>query len=444
MSRSFFTVLLVTALLVLAPLAFVGCAGSDEATPEATPTAGASTAEPSLADTWRGVLASPGGELPFRLNIKEGTEGLSATAVTGEESLPFSSVERQGNQVILRFAWYDSELTAQLSEDGTTLSGEWRKTIPDGHSRLPFSAQRGDERRFSSLEEAGLEGGVPGVLDSVEGLWAVEFTDDSGSENARGEFRQNGKTVEGTFLTPTGDYRFLEGSYEEGLLRLSTFDGAHAFLFHARSREDGSLEGDFWSRDTYHATWTGCRVESAEEAPVPDAWSLAGLTNDEGRLNFEFPDLDGNPVSLSDERFEDKVVLVNIFGSWCPNCNDEAPLLAKWDREFRDQGLEILGLAYEFRGHPEKDRVVVEHFARRYGLEYPILLAGISDKAAAGETLPDLSSVVAFPTSIFIGRDGKVRRIHSGFSGPGTGEHYHRLVAEFESLLTELLAESAG
>lgn len=425
-------------LVALLFLAFAGCAGSDEEPGKSPPS------EPSLAGSWRGVLASPGGELPFRLNIEETSEGLSAAAVTGGESLPFSDVQRRGDEVILEFAWYDSELTTKLSEDGKRLSGEWRKTVPAGNSRLPFTAHRDDDRRFLSLEEAGLTGGAPDALPSVDGLWAVEFTDEDGTEAARGEFRQTGEKVEGTFLTPTGDYRFLEGSYEDGLLRLSTFDGAHAFLFHGRSTGDGTLSGDFWSRDSYHATWTGRRVESAEEAPIPDAWSLAGLTNEEGRFAFQFPDLEGRVVSLSDERFEDKVVLVNIFGSWCPNCNDEAPLLAKWDREFRDRGLEIVGLAYEFRGDPEKDRVVVERFAQRYGLEYPILLAGTSDKAAAGETLPDLSSVVAFPTSIFIGRDGKVRRIHSGFSGPGTGEHYHELVEEIEGLLTELLAEPAG
>lgn len=423
--------------LAVTCLVFAGCSSSDEGRVDSEPGA-------SLAGSWRAVLGSPGGDLPFRLEIEETEEGLQARAVTGPEALPFSGVRREGDRVVLEFAWYDSEITARLSRDGATLEGEWRKTVPAGDSRLPFAARRGDERRFVGAGEAGLAAGDGQALASVDGLWAVEFTDDSGTEPARGEFRQQGSRVDGTFLTPTGDYRFLEGSYEDGLLRLSTFDGAHAFLFHARSQADGSLEGDFWSRDSYHATWVARRVEDASEAPVPDAWSLVGLTNEEGRFTFEFPDLEGRPVSLTDERFAGKVVLVNIFGSWCPNCNDEAPLLAQWDRRFRDQGLEIVGLAYEFSGDPQRDRVLVERFARRYGLEYPMLLAGISDKAAAAETLPDLSSVVAFPTSIFIDRSGKVRRIHSGFSGPGTGDHYRQLIAEFEGLLAELLAEPLG
>ncbi|MCB1037309.1 MAG: TlpA family protein disulfide reductase, partial [Acidobacteria bacterium] len=302
-------------------LSFVACNPSDDARPvPAAP-------EPSsLAGEWRGVLESPGGDLPFGIRIEDGADGLEGEVVNGGEALPLSGVRQEGRQVVLEFAWYDSEITAQLEDDGATLRGGWRKTVPGGDSQLPFVATRGAAQRFLPPREAGLEGGDAQALPEVSGIWAVEFQDESGSEAARGEFRQSGEKVEGTFLTPTGDYRFLEGSYQDGLLRLSTFDGAHAFLFQARAIEGGNLAGDFWSRDSYHATFTARRVESEAEAPLPDAWSLAGLTNDEGRFSFEFPDLEGRPVSLSDERFQGKVVLVNIFGSWCPNCNDEAPL----------------------------------------------------------------------------------------------------------------------
>ena len=192
---------------------------------------------------------------------------------------------------------------------------------------------------------------------------------------------------------------------------------------------------------------TDRRVSEDEEegqALLPDAWTQVGLTGDSGDFHFEFPDLEGSPVSLQDSRFRGKVVLVNVFGSWCPNCNDEAPLLAEWHRRYRDAGLEIVGLAYEFTGEPERDREQVRRFAARYGIEYPLLLAGISDKTAAGATLPDLTAVLSYPTTLFIDRQGKVRRIHSGFTGPGTGDHYARLVAEFEGLIESLLAEQAS
>ena len=207
--------------------------------------------------------------------------------------------------------------------------------------------------------------------------------------------------------------------------------------------EGGVLTGDFWSRDTYHATWSAQPLARDEEI-LPDAWSLAGLTNQVGNFGFEFPDLDGKSLSLKDPRFDHKVVLVNIFGSWCPNCNDKAPLLVDWYRRFRNRGLEIVGLAYEFTGDRERDARQVRLYAARHGIEFPLLLAGVSDKTKAGETLPDLSSVIAYPTSVFIGRNGKVRKIHTGFAGPGTGEHHQKLIAEFETLLEELLSEPAA
>lgn len=395
----------------------------------------------SLTGVWRAVLSSPGGELPFTLRIDSAEGELDALVENGEEEVPVSSVEHRGSRVVLHFDWYDAEITADLAPDGASMTGAWRKTAPEGDSTLPFSAQRGDERRFLTADSDGPVEALAS-LDSVGGHWAVEFTDDDGSEVARGEFVQTGKIVTGTFLTPTGDYRFLDGSFENGLLRLSTFDGAHAFLFQARALDNGTLRGDFWSRDTYHATWTARPAEEGEDI-LPDEWTAVGLTNDEGRFNFSFPDLDGELLALDDSRFAGKAVVVNIFGSWCPNCNDEAPLLAEWYRRYRDRGLEIVGLAYEFTGDPERDRELVRRFADRYDIEYPLLLAGVSDKKAAAETLPDLTAVLSYPTTIFIGRDGRVRKIHSGFSGPGTGEHYEELVAELEGAIEELLAEAA-
>ena len=390
----------------------------------------------SVAGTWRAVLQSPGGELPFTLEIQD---DLSASIRNGDEVTPLSGVQQEGGDILLEFSWYDSEITARL-EDSNRMSGIWRKTVPDGNSTLPFTAVRGRTDRFRSPTDVGIEPGAADLTD-ISGSWSTVFTDEDGNETARGEFAQdsNGRVI-GTFLTATGDYRFLEGSYESGVLRLSTFDGAHAFLFQAMAREDGTLAGDFWSRDSYHATWTA-ELLTGEETILPDAWEEVGLTNQEGRFSFTFPDLEGNPVSLTDERFQGKVVLVNIFGSWCPNCNDEAPFLAEWHQRYGPQGLEVVGLAYEFTGDPDRDRRVVKSFAERYGIDYPILLAGTSDKEDAAATLPDLTAVLAYPTTLFIGRDGKVEKIHSGFSGPGTGAHHERLITELEDTIESLLAE---
>lgn len=418
--------------LALSTLTLVTACGGTTPAPEPPP--------PELAGSWRAVLSSPGGELPFELRFAEGADGLEASLENGAEQIELSRVELDGRRVTLHFDWYDSEITAELDASGDRLAGQWRKTAAGGgDSTLPFAATRGEAARFLPRSASGIEAGDAAVTD-LSGHWRAELTDDDGSEPARVELRQSGAEVEGTFLTPTGDYRFLVGSYEDGLLRLSTFDGAHAFLFQARAQADRSLVGDFWSRDTYHATWTAEPIAAGEEV-LPDAWSLAGLTNDEGRFRFAFPDLEGQIVDQDDPRFDGKVVLVNIFGTWCPNCNDEAPLLAEWHRRYAERGLEVVGLAYEFTGQPERDREMLRRFATKYDIGYPLLLAGTNDKAGAAATLPDLDRVVAYPTTVYIGRDGKARRIHSGFSGPGTGAHHVRLVEELEALIETLLDE---
>ncbi|HEX9160318.1 MAG TPA: TlpA disulfide reductase family protein [Thermoanaerobaculia bacterium] len=383
--------------------------------------------------TWRAALASPGGELPFTLRIA----GQRAEIVNGAERVPVSGVSVDGSNVAIRFDWYDSAIRAKLSNDGGMMIGEWTRTVPSGVARLPFRAIRGERPRFFPAADP-----QPSAMKDVSGIWKAEFVDSDGVSPARGEFHQDPQTgrVTGTFLTPTGDDRYLEGSYENGLLRLSTFDGAHAFLFQAHALADGKLAGDYWQRDSYHATWTATRTDDSG-AVLPDGWNDVGLTNGAGRFQFRFPDLDGHPVSLSDDRFGGKVVLVNLFGSWCPNCNDEAPLLAAWDRKYRAQGLEIVGLAYEFTGNAARDREMVRRFAQRYGITYTLLLAGVSDKRRASATLPDLTRVLAFPTSLFIGRDGRVKKIYSGFAGPGTGAHFNALRSEFEAEIGMLLAE---
>jgi thiol-disulfide isomerase/thioredoxin len=389
------------------------------------------------------VLDSPGGELPFTLRVTDGDGSPPAVALNGEEEAPFTAVRLDGSRVVLRIEGYDSEIDAQLSDDGRLLAGEWSRTSATGRSRLPFRAVRGETHRFAMPLPDRSAGADRDSILSVAGTWSALFVDEDGKEQARAEFRQEGERVTGTILTPTGDYRYLEGDYRDGFLRLSCFDGAHVFLFHARAMADGTLQGDFWSRDTYHATWSARLAGNAiVDAPLPDPFEEVHLTNDAGRFAFRFPDLDGHEVALPGERFHGKVVVVNLFGSWCPNCNDEAPLLAGWHRRYRDRGLEIIGLAYEYTGDTARDRSFVRRFAERHRIEYPLLLAGTSDRADAGATLADLSPIKAWPTTMFIGRDGRVRRIYSGFAGPATGATHTALVGTLENLLEELLSES--
>ncbi|TDR22799.1 TlpA disulfide reductase family protein [Marinicella litoralis] len=418
-------------LLLLSILLITACQQSSE--PEVQQ---AQVAEPTaeqvinLAGLWRGVLHSPGGELPFGIQIAQTAEGYDAKILNGPERVDTSGVILLGNQLEIQFSWYDARIKASYDAVSNSWSGEWSKTAAGMISSLPFTATKGYPYRFKQSKEAQ-------STTDVAGIWQAEFVDEDGTSVAVGEFKQNGQKVNGTFLTPTGDYRFLSGHAMGGELKLSAFDGAHAFLFAAKSM-DGQLTGDFWSRDTYHATWTAALNDQAY-AVLPDSWDMVKITTDDNTVSFAFEDLNGQLVQLSDERFQDKPVLINLFGTWCPNCNDEAPVLAEFYKQYHADGLEIVGLAFEFTEDIERDKKQIAAFKQRHGIQYPLLRAGINDKKEAAKVLGFLDKVVAYPTSIFLDRQHQVVKIHSGFAGPGTGKHFTDLVEALENQIKAIV-----
>ena len=243
--------------------------------------------------------------------------------------------------------------------------------------------------------------------------------------------------MEGTFLTPEGDYRYLEGNVEHGQLNLSTFDGHHAFLFTATKSGD-TLRGDYWSGKTFHQDWIGIKNDSAS---LPDAELLTYLKKGYDKIDFSFPDLEGKKVSPSDEKFKNKVLILQIFGTWCPNCMDETKFLTQWYKVNQGRGVEILGLAYERNDNFEYASDRVKKMKAKLGVDYDFVIAGTYDKKKAAETLPMLNQVFAFPTTIFIGKNGKVKYIRTGFEGPGTGIYYDQFKQRFNEMVNELLSE---
>jgi peroxiredoxin len=222
-------------------------------------------------------------------------------------------------------------------------------------------------------------------------------------------------------------------------LKLSTFDGAHAFLFTAKVT-DSSMNGFFYSGNHWKEPFIAKRNSSYE---LPDENSLTFIKEGYDKLAFSFPDTEGQLVSLEDERFKDKVVLVQILGTWCPNCLDETKFYAPYYEANKDRGLEIIGLHFEYVKTAQKAFKGMNRLKERIGVNYPLLLAqyGTVDKAIAGEKLPMLNHILSYPTTIFIDKKGIVRKIHTGFNGPATGEKYTAFKKEFEAFVDMLLSE---
>ena len=377
-------------------------------------------------ETWRLEIQLPHAVLPVQLQMAK--DYSSAWFVNGAERVAVPEVSRSRNLLTLRFPSFNNTLTLDVGQAHP--KGELVLVKRGYEQRMPVKAARNVEYRFSPDPEAATD---------VTGRWDVVFADDEGVEtHAVGELDQQGSRLTGTFLTPTGDHRYLEGEVDGKTLRLSVFDGAHAYVFVAEQVNEGQLSGDWWSGTRWHESW---KANRNFDARLPDPYSLTFLKPGYDSLAFTFPDLGGNPVSLSDEKYRGKVVLVTLSGTWCPNCADEVAFLSPYYRSQRERGLEIITLLYEH--FEDFDRAAAQGRAlkEQYGILYDLLVAGVSDKTLAAETLPMLNRVLAFPTTIFVDRKGRVRKIHTGFSGPATGAHYTEFVAGFEATMEELLSE---
>jgi thiol-disulfide isomerase/thioredoxin len=382
---------------------------------------------------WRATLkTSSGAEIPFNFEVIDSADQKFLDIINGKERFRVNQISAMADSLIIQMPLFDSEIRAVLKNK--TLSGRWIKHYADSDEVLQFHAKSNDDWRFFKVN--------PESKSNVSGRWSVTFNtlNNKDSYASVGEFTQENGRVLGTFLTATGDYRFLEGTVSDGNLYLSCFDGSHAYLFTGKLLNDSTIvDGKFYSGFAAIETWTGKKDDSAI---LPDAYSLTNLKSGYDKINFSFPNLDGKKVSLSDEKFKNKIVLVQFFGSWCPNCMDETAYLSNFYKKYQSKGVEVVGLAYERSKDFERSKKNVARLRDRFSVPYDFLITGFTnDKEEVSKSLPMLEKFVAFPTLMIIDKSGKIRKIHTGFSGPGTGTHYTEFVKEFEKTIDELLTE---
>ena len=384
------------------------------------------TVSPLTQGIWRAELQiNDTLSLPF--NFLSTSEGLEI--MNGRERLPVNEYSLVGDTLVIRFPVFDAEVRCRYTAD--SLNGFFlnhaRKTL----NVVPFRAAAGQGFRFSDRPER--------PVTDISGRWQVIFDGEEGENRfAVAEFEQSGARVTGTVLTPTGDHRFLEGELAGSRLHLSAFDGSHLFLYEAELTSDSSLQGHFFSGRHYHDTWVAFRKA---DASLPDPDALAFLRPGYSSIDFSFADRNGKYWTPRDPSFVNKVLIVQLLGSWCPNCMDETAFLSDYYRMHRDRGVEIIGIAYERTTDSLRLWKNIDRFRNFHHVEYPLVYGGYANKDSAAKTLPMLNRVFAFPTTIILDRKGQVRRVHSGFNGPATGEAYKRETAELSSFIDRLLAE---
>lgn len=375
--------------------------------------------------------------LRFRMYKSVTSEGTEKWFLqNGDERIELESAAAKNDSSVLKFPIFPSEFRYKMV--GDTLVGKWHNFDKGNNYTIEFSAAPYFKSRF--LDEISTDS-----LPNLAGKWQVTFTEDDGEQYpAIGMFEQRGNELFGTFATETGDYRHLEGfvtaASEPGkfTLYLSTLDGAHAFHFRATVSGETIENGVFASGTHYLSYWTAKKDDNASLRNPED---LTFLKPGYESLEFTFPDLNGENVSLSDAQFENKVVLITITGTWCPNCKDETNFLKEVYKNYRAKGVEVVALQFERSEEYATAKAAVEAANRDLPVPYTQLIAGKAGRESAGKKLPMLNHVMSYPTLLILDKNHDVQKIHTGFYGPSTGSYYTDFVTETNALIEELLAE---
>ena len=378
---------------------------------------------------WDAVVVVNNVEVPFRFEIAQHGDQVEGFFFEGSRKVASTSGRFENGTLTLEYDFLNTVLEATF--EGDQLHGIYRNKRPNARS-MEFRA-----KRFAPAAAAASH------PPQVGGEWAMYRTAKDKSKldvSWRLHLRQSGSEVSGAILKTSGDSGTLVGRWQDGRLTMSHFAGERPLVFEAQLNPDGTLSITLDHEFKYRAA----RSAELEAKGIPEPPDLSRFTSvkDPGEpFHFSGSDLDGKMVSDADPRFRGRVVVLTIGGSWCPNCHDEAPFLIELYKAFHARGLEVVGLFFENDADLTLARPRILSFIKRYGVPFPILVPGTTDEAAA--KLPQLVNFGAFPTTIVLGRDGRVRSVHAGFPSTATGEEHARLTREERTLVERLLAEKA-
>ncbi len=373
---------------------------------------------------WKGIISInlPEGNLPFELELKNNGSENIAIISNSSESLEVNRIFVSNDTLVIPGYIFESEF--QLTKQGDSLVGNYVRLNTKKPYQIPCYGVKDQSYRFWSDSKNPVD---------ISGKWEVTFWSDTGQ--AIGRFEQNGTDLTGTFLTPMGDYRFLEGQVNGDSFALSTFDGAHAFLFLGNVK-DGKITGSFQSGNRWKEAFSGVRNEAFE---LPKADTLTYMVEDAEPFMYDYQDEQGNKIHVGNEDLLGEVTIVQILGTWCPNCMDETVFLVPLKNKFPD--LNIVGLAFERPVDVNRAYERINKLKSLLEVNYPMYYAGPANKSVASGAFPMLNKIISFPTTIVLDKKGEVRYIHTGFTGPGTGVNYDNFSDDFHKLVNELINE---
>jgi len=370
---------------------------------------------------WVGsVVLEEGIIVPFRMNLDLGPKP-SGYFLVGDEKTPIPEITRNGDDITLRFSEYGAEVRAQW--DGEELLGEYVRIRSEGNRS--FMIHGGPE----------FPGDWPATKTGIpDGTYQVVFDRDGKPDDTTvAKFWTKDGQSYGTFIAPPGDYGLLLGRPLGNGFQFSRFTVWQAITIVVEKQAE---------------TWSGKFYGAANAKPIPfvlkantepGAGKQTTMKDPTAEFGFSGVTLSGETVRHTDDRFKGKAVIVDIMGTWCHNCLDEAPVLQKLYERYGKDGLEVVGLSFEVSDDPALAKKNLQLFKDRFGLTYTLLFSGSLDDANVDKQIKSqIDNFFAYPTAIFIDKNHKVRTIHSGFKGPATGDEFQKQIREFDELAQQL------
>ncbi len=372
-------------------------------------------------------------ELPFNFHVTNTTDSLYVTFRNGKENIKVSSIDigldrsTAKDTIVITFDEYDTYLKGIIEEN--IMEGQWVVNYKEGYS-IPFIAYHGQDHRFINHN--------PTDILNFAGRWDVTFDYDKPNDayKAIGVFQQKGNQLEGTFLTETGDYRFLEGDVLGEKMKLSVFDGSHAFYFESKNIND-TLFGVFRSGKHYSSNWQAVKKDDIELTSPFELTTAANHSVDWDKLLFK--DLTGKSTPIINTASKN-TKLINIMGSWCPNCKDEVKYLQSLLKEKAYQDIEMYSVCYERYKEEEKNLAAISRYKQALDIQWPLRYGGRASKQKSSEDFPFLSNILSYPTLLVLDSNNKIRSIHTGFNGPATPD-FENFDTKFRAILNDLTNE---
>lgn len=415
---------------------------------------GASAAE-TVEGRWAATLKTPAGvEIPFRLDIKQKGDELVGTLYNGRDPKTTSSGRIQNGKIELNLEHYLTSIQAELKDGelvGEIVSSRRAGSRgPQGNQQYAGTESRSNEQRnaerrsapqaFHAKRYQALPAQNAAGVPQIGGVWEVAQETPKGEKAWRLIVDQKGPEILATILRIDGDTGGLTGSWSEGKFVASHFDGSRPGLIVLTPQADGSLNLKLNATPRI-VELTAYRPEVARAKGLPEPSNFlthTSVRNPNEVFTYAFPDVNGKVISNEDPAVKGKVVVAVVTGTWCPNCHDEAQYLVELQKKYGAQGLQVIALDFE-----EEDQLKsltrVKAFIKKYGVPYPYLIAGTPEEM--WDKVPQAVNLNTWPATFFIGRDGKVKAVHSGFAAPASGPYHTALKEEFTSTIEKLLKE---